>query len=675
MLKKKHYKVSRKRHNKIAKNKRNKISRKKSKRGGTDHVITDTSIPDDVCGIGWKFVGEPKIQSVISEKVYQTTEDRKLINILLSNNIPNEFNNYVSKICNLIDILYKINNKFEKAKPFTFMKTNIEKINENEKTKVKVELENNPRSWKIYALFDGSKDNKQDGYMTLERCYDIIDNPNIDIGYSEGSLLVQTFCSRILVIITMIILELDMLKDKSSQDENIAQLFNLLSEEDLNRRAKILEEFAWFSIDVLRDLYKRLSEEDAMRMVIGADDPKEWSSYSGFFGDCHLLGSAVWSKSAGNPKSRLNRADLGCYDIFIKNKKTDFWLNNNNLLFKPQDRKWWSQTTSLKRMKSENPDNVENYNKLFPEIIRKQIEPGVYINISKDDSSNPSTYIKYYKFDDITNNKAIITGNTADIILTDISNFKLNTVYIIINSEIFNINPTINKESRQIISENGEPINVGTGGKIFTVNEKSLAGLINKWRGTLAVAGPSGTSWFLLSTSLLFNDYKPGNNKKMIYLILSLIIGVCSLPHHSIEEVVLAASAPPIKAFNYTLNMTNEDAIKEITKHLGSQFTMECNPKCQELNRKLIARYKLPDIVYKMGQAVDRTRKLKNLAREKFSRYHRSPNQTRRSPQHSPGHSSRSHSRGHSSRSHSRGHSSRSHSRRSPLEEDNFTMI
>ena len=691
---------TRKRH-KLSK-RHNKVTKRKSKRGGTDHVMVDTSIPDDVCGIGWQYIGEPKTQTVISEKVYQTMDDRLLVNIILSNeHIPNEFNNYVTKIIDLVNTLYKINNsdiskQIFKANPFIFMKTNLAKLE-------KKVLENTPKSWISYGLFDGTKPETQDGYMSKERFDEIIDAKKINITYNEGTLLVQNFNSRMMVVITMIILELDTLKIVAETDGNVAKLFDIISIDDLNRRAKILEDFAWFSIDSLRKIYKTLTPEQAMQMVVGSSDPKEFIAYQGFFGDSHYLGAAIWSKTAGKPSSRLSKDNLGCYDIFVKNKKTEFWLNNNNLLFKSESRTWWAQTTSLKRMVHEENVDTESLNELFPENIRAKTEPGIYIKTEKPHGpQSPGNWMDFihFNFDIIQNNKATISGGTANHILKilDDSKITIKKIFVIINSKLFSINPKINATSKQLSSksdgpvpsDNITPIKLGTGGKIFIVNENSLSGLINKWRGTLAVAGPSGTAWFILSTALLFNDYNPssepymvggGNNLSMIHLILSLIVGICTLPHHSIEEVVLAASAPPIKVFDYDINMTNKEAIAKIGEG-DPKFSIECNAICQSLNNQTIAKVKLPTLIDKFSIQGDRRHKMdtkgklgRHLSRasrkmqvdaikSKISQFPRFRERKTQSQHLSPIRSSGRHSSGrHSSGRHSSGrHSSGRHS-------------
>ena len=90
----------------------------------------------------------------------------------------------------------------------------------------------------------------------------------------------------------------------------------------------------------------------------------------------------------------------------------------------------------------------------------------------------------------------------------------------------------------------------------------SFFGLVCKAKNKLAVAGPSGTAWYVLTTARLFKEYE--NNKNMTKLVLNQIEIVGIMPHHSIFEILLAASVEPIKLIDFKIDDNNENIINNL---------------------------------------------------------------------------------------------------------------
>lgn len=538
---------------------------KKNTTGGNIPLIAPrkTSEYDDACGVGWKSVDQKTIE-LVSEEEYLKSEDATLIRTLDAiPEIQYSFNGLIADVKEFIELLFQLNDKFkEETTPYDFMQLYSKKIRISKPDSP--ELQNTKESWLIYALYDARKGPADNGFLPLEELTQkIIDPSNIKLSPAEGNLCVQSFFSKMMVPITMIILEYDKLK-KDPDGDRLLQLLNI---DDIKRRSNVMETFSWLSIDTLREIYADLNAQEAMQMVLGTSNISEWDSFKGYFGDCHVLGITIWSKGggpqgqgAGWPVGRIQQATLDCFSVLTQGQKTMFLEQGDDLLFSTFDQKdkintqigaipdWWSKTINTTKIK---PNDIPLYNQYETSGIytSKKFFPFTNTNCANDGDGI-----------------CTISETTATDIHQNLGDELI--FYVVIGQNAWKTSRTLQKTTQQTTyNEDGtkKSLNKGSGGKALTVNPASLFGLISKWKGKLTVAGPSGTAWLVISTALLFKKYQPQadiTTQPMKQVILGAITSISAYPHHSIFEVLLAASAPPINAFKFKFNETNQTLIE-----------------------------------------------------------------------------------------------------------------
>lgn len=558
-------------------------TKKRSKTGGVSpyDVPRKTSEYDDACGVGWKSVDQETIE-LVSEQEYLKSEDSTLINKLEKlPEVKSSFNGLITDVKEFIVKLFDINYMFKNGcSPYDFIKMYSDKIHKN-KPATSPTLENTRESWITYALYDGRKSSADNGFLPLDQfTKKVIYESNINLSPAEGNVCMQSFFSKMMVPITMIILEYN----KLEKNPDGMVLLNMLNIDDIKRRIATIETFSWLSINTLREIYNELNPQKAMQMVLGTSNISEWEPFKGFFGDCHVLGITIWSKGggpkgqgAGWPLGRINQDTLDCFSVLTPRQKTMFLKQGNDLLFNTFDEDdeinkqigsipdWWSKTINTQQI---NPAEVPGY--------PQQEESGVYTSkgffpFTSNNCANDGDGI------------CTISGLTADDINKSLGADE-NIFYVVIGQNAWKTSKKLQKTTQQkTYTPDGAELflNKGSGGKALTVNPASLFGLISKWKGKLTVAGPSGTAWLVISSALLFKKYQPVHTittKPMKQLILGAITSIAAYPHHSIFEVLLAASAPPINAFNFDINATNKKLIEKYLLDIPVNVDIDTSP-------------------------------------------------------------------------------------------------
>lgn len=557
-------------------------------------VPRKTSEDDDPCGIGW-IAPNGKTIELISENDYLKSDDKKLLKkIIRYPQAKNGFNLLIEDIKEFTLALFKANSLFKKgASPSDFMHLYTEKL--RLKFPNIPAFENTEESWLIYALHNSTKTEKEIGYITLDQFKERLVRPKfVKLSLPEGNFCLQVFKNKMIVPITMIILEYNQL-NRSPIGQSLLKLLNI---NDLIRRWTIMETFSWLSIASLREIYSSLDSENAMQMVLGTSNINEWEPLLGYFGDCHLLGITIWSKGggptnkdknnqpcggqgAGWPLSRISNSSLNCYSIFTKNQSTTFLQQGNDLLFRNINKdetfhkkigaipNWWAKSNNTISVPL---NQVPNYDPILPPSLKKSPKPLAH-SIALLNKASELQNIKsgiytdnmFFPFDEENCSICTISHSTSNSIVENLA--KKSTFYIVIGKKAWRTEQNIKTATQQKILNSHSstiPIDKSSGGKSLIANPNSLFGLISKWNNKFTVAGPSGTVWFFLSTALLFKKYQPGPqpSSALKNLILTSISSLLSpIPHHSIYEILLAASAPPINAFPFDINESNQNII------------------------------------------------------------------------------------------------------------------
>jgi len=542
--------------------KKYKITFRKNKKGGFDSQQKVSEF-DDACGVAWKYK-KNKI-TFISEKDYKQDYDYLLCKEI-KDNVNNEFIEVLKELKNLTEAIYKCNDKFKKnCSPKTFIKWDNNRIKIKNKNNPDF-IEDNLNSWFTYAFHDNSKKPSDGGNMSLDDFNNKFLVDKIDLTPEEGSTAIQIFYNRMTVPLTMIILEYDKLRELN--DNEVNTLLTILNEDEIERRGKILETYSWLPILEIRKIYKDtpsnfdLKNNSAFHMILGTTDIDSFDLWSGYFGGCHLIGFTTSVKGGGPgcsgyqwPPVRLKNPELNCFTIISSDRSTSFTIDeNNDLIFKTsldinweqkltnEKPEWWIKSTKLQKIL--NIDEIPEFN--------KNKKPGLYFN---------KEYIPFQNDDCIV--CEVSKDNTVKI-LDIIKNDK--QFYIILKNNVGNFlawksDNNLEKNTMQE-DENGNLINQGSGGKMFVANPKSFFGIVCKLKEKLAVAGPSGTAWYVFSTAKILNKYK--ENKLMAKLCLKQIETVCIIPHHSIYEVLLAISVNPINLITFDMSKNNDDYINEL---------------------------------------------------------------------------------------------------------------
>jgi len=559
-------------------------------------VPRKTSEDDDPCGIGWIAPNRKTIE-LISEKDYLKSDDKKLLKKL--SNYPqakNGFNLLIDDLKKFTLALFNANSLFkEGAAPSDFMLFYTNKLIKKFPHLNISHLENTLESWLIYSLHNSNKKPGDSGYLNLHQFIQNVVRPDrvLDLSPSEGNVCIQAFFNRMIVPITMIILEYNQLNE-SPIGQSLLKLLNI---DDLKRRYQIMETFSWLSISSLRNIYSSLDSENAIQMVLGTSNIDKWEPFLGYFGDCHLLGITTWSKGggpsntdknnqpcggqgAGWPPFRISNSSLNCYSIFTKDQSTTFLQQGNDLLFRNINKdesfhkkigavpNWWAKSNNTISVPL---SQIPNFNRSSYPPLKKSPKP-LSRSIALLNKASELQNIKsgiytdnmFFPFDEENCSVCTTSHSTSNSIVTNLANKS--TFYIVIGKKAWQAKQNIKLATQQkILNSHGSPttINKIGGGKALIVNPDSLFGLISKWTGKLTISGPSGTAWLIISTSLLFKNYisRPKPSIPLKSLILTSIISISSFPHHSIYEILLAASAPPINAFPFDINESNKNII------------------------------------------------------------------------------------------------------------------
>tara|TARA_R110002072_G_scaffold56672_2_gene146479 strand:+ start:41 stop:1717 length:1677 start_codon:yes stop_codon:yes gene_type:complete len=537
---------------------------RKSKKGG---VVTmkEVSELDDACGVAWIY-NNKKI-NFISEKEYKSNEDYELCEEI-KDLVPNEFIEVVKELKILVKSLLKCNNKFKlDCSPQTFMMW--------DNSRLKIKNKNNPdfikddlNSWLTYAFHDNSKKPGDGGNLSLEDFDKKLLSDEIDLTPNEGSMAIQIFYNRMTVPLTMLILEYENLQKLI--DPEIKELLDLINLDEIKRRALIMEKYSWVSIDQLRDIYMNaetnsdLTKNDAFQMVLGTSDINTFDLWGGYFGGCQLIGFTTSVKGGGPgcsgyqwPPVRLKNPDLNCFTIIAADRSTSFTIDENDeLVFKTSlDNKWKTQLLDSK------PDWWIDSTKLvkivnmadIPDFSRIE-KPGIYFE---------KEYLPFTDDDCIICEVSIDTTGKILQLIKDEKEF-----YIVLKDSSGKLvgwksDNSIDKNTRQR-DKDGNILNEGSGGKMFVANPKSLFGIISRLNSKMAVAGPSGTAWYVFSTAKILSKYS--DNSLMARLTLKQIETVCIVPHHSIYEVLLAIGVSPINLIQFNMSQSNREYINELYK-------------------------------------------------------------------------------------------------------------
>ena len=541
--------------------KKNKIT-KKNKKGGVVS-IKEVSEFDDACGVAWEYQG--KEIRFISEKDYKEEEDYRLCQEIKTR-VDNEFVDVVKELKNLVKAMLDCNDKFKvNCSPQTFM------MWDNNRLKMKNDknpgfVENNLDSWLTYAFHDNSKKPGDGGNMSLEDFTNKMLVEEIVLNPDEGSMAIQIFYNRMTVPLTMLILEYDRLQNLG--DEKVDVLLSMINSDEIERRGKIMETYSWLSINQLRKIYNDaptdldLKNNSAFHMVLGTTDIDGFDLWGGYFGGCQLIGFTTSVKGGGPgcsgyqwPPVRLKNPELNCFTIISTDRSTSFTIDeNNDLVFKTSlDQNWEN------RLMANKPDWWTKSTKLQSLTDMGEI-PG-FKQIEK-----PGLYLKtqFIPFEDENCVVCEVSKDTATKMLDIIKKEK--EFYVVLrNSEGrllgWKSDNSLDKNTRQL-GDNGSPINQGSGGKMFVANPKSFFGVVSKLKEKMAVAGPSGTAWYVFSTTRILNKYK--DNKLMARLTLKQLETVCIVPHHSIYEVLLAIAISPINLIQFEMSKTNREYIDEL---------------------------------------------------------------------------------------------------------------
>ena len=541
--------------------KRSKIT-KKYKKGGVVS-IKEISEFDDPCGVAWKY--KENDITFISEKDYKEEEDYKLCQEIKSK-VNNEFINVVKELKSLVKAMLDCNDKFkENCSPQTFMMWDNKRLkSKNDKNPDFVE--NNLDSWFTYAFHDNSKKAGDGGNLSLDDFKSKMLVDEIDLTPDEGSMAIQIFYNRMTVPLTMLILEYDKLQELG--DETVNTLLSMINSDEIERRGKIMETYSWLSINELRKIYGDaptdvdLKNNSAFHMVLGTTDIDGFDLWGGYFGGCQLIGFTTSVKGGGPgcsgyqwPPVRLKNPELNCFTIISADRSTSFTIDENDeLVFKTSlDQNW------EKRLMSKKPDWWTKSTKLQSLTDMGEI-PGF------KETEKPGLYLKkeYIPFEDDSCVVCEVSKQSATKILEMIKEEK--EFYIVLkNSEGkllgWKSDNSLDKNTRQT-GDDGSPVNQGSGGKMFVANPKSFFGVVSKLKEKIAVAGPSGTAWYVFSTTKLLNKYK--EEKLMARLTLKQLETVCIVPHHSIYEVLLAIASSPINLIVFEMSKTNRDYVDEL---------------------------------------------------------------------------------------------------------------
>ena len=112
-------------------------------------------------------------------------------------------------------------------------------------------------------------------------------------------------------------------------------------------------------------------------------------------------------------------------------------------------------------------------------------------------------------------------------------------------------------------------LSIASGGKALKVNKESYYNYITDKNNEYKVAGPSGTAYFIIQCANLFSFYATNQHKKG--LLLSIVGGVCHVPHHSIHEVLLAGAMQPF-ALDRVYKGNAEEYINVMLKEFDIQI-------------------------------------------------------------------------------------------------------
>ena len=547
--------------------KRNKITKKnkmtKSDKKGGVVSIKEVSEFDDACGVAWKYKGNDI--TFISEKDYKQEEDYKLCQEIKSK-VDNEFINVVKELKSLVKAMLDANDKFKvNCTPQTFI------MWDNNRLKIKNDknpdfVENNLDSWLTYAFHDNSKKPGDGGNMSLDDFNKRMLVDEIDLSPDEGSMAIQIFYNRMTVPLTMLILEYDKLQELG--DETVDRLLSMINSDEIERRGKIMETYSWLTINELRKIYRDapsdsdLKNNSAFHMVLGTTDIDGFDLWGGYFGGCQLIGFTTSVKGGGPgcsgyqwPPVRLKNPELNCFTIISADRSTSFTIDENDeLVLKTSlDQNW------EKRLMSKKPDWWTKSTKLQSLTDMGEI-PGF------KETEKPGLYFKkeFIPFEDENCVVCEVSKEAATNMLGMIKEEK--EFYIVLkNSEGkllgWKSDNSLDKNTRQT-GDDGSPVNQGSGGKMFVANPKSFFGVVSKLKEKIAVAGPSGTAWYVFSTTKLLNKYK--DEKLMARLALKQLETVCIVPHHSIYEVLLAIASNPINLITFEMSKTNRDYVNEL---------------------------------------------------------------------------------------------------------------
>ena len=379
---------------------------------------------------------------------------------------------------------------------------------------------------------------------------------------------VQIFYNRMTIPLTMIILEYNNLLKKQNTNSDIKNLLDIINFNEISRREKILETYSWLSIDNLRNIYNNaktnsdINENEAFHILLGTSDIDNWDLWKGYFGGSHLIGITSLVKGGGPncsgyqwPPVRVKSEDYDCFKILSSNRKTVFAINSDDkLIFKTELSEkwknnigdttldWWTQSKQLEK--------VSNLGEESKKIYNETEKPGIYFED------------KYISFTLENCKECELSNESVDTILEALKN-KI-SFYIVMRdslgqNQMWKNNNEINTNTKQ-----KEYVDQGSGGKALIANPKSFFGLVCKSKNKLAVAGPSGTAWYVLTTALLFKEYE--NKKNMTKLALNQIEIVAIMPHHSIFEILLAISVDQIKLIEFDINANNKDIINDLLK-------------------------------------------------------------------------------------------------------------
>lgn len=577
-----------------------KLSKKRRSGGGNQ---SPESISDDTCGIGWQYKttgpdSNLKLE-IITEKKYLTSKDKRLIN-KLKESLKEEdiMSDIIQNFKDLIQQFQQCNELFrEYVRPLDFIKWWIrekpdkalggkEKIAHFTDELLKGFDESDPDSWYYFALWNHNYMSKEDFNKNVIKPTTTTEKPKVT--KQQGQEFIQRFVNTMAIPLTMLILEYDTLMGNVKGQK----LIGLLSSDEINNRISYLETYSWLSIENLRTLYKNTITTDdlktnlAFKMVLGTGDLNNWDYWGGYFGTSQVLGITTLSKGGACgtgwqlPVTRESKIKNNCYNIIAENKDTLFTIYNKtidddnkedillfkstwntdsywNKTFKDEKPQWWTESKEL--IKLSDDDRI----KILGPTKEK---PGIYLESTSALFNSPCDECK-------------INNDDKQKLLDEINkltktNEPIKLYIVMLNSEAKPVAWESTNQIESITQQDLEPEyrNIegiaSSGGKSLIVNPNSFFGLVCEATEKVAIAGPSGTAWLILTTIKLLKANDTDIIMSKAALIMLELIAL--IPHHSIYEILLAITTKPLNLIpDYSINNTNINTINKLMTKSG----------------------------------------------------------------------------------------------------------